>query len=432
KNPTLSKFYPTQVLCTAREIITLWVSRMVMMGQYCIGDIPYSDVYIHAMIQDGQGRKMSKSLGNGIDPLVAIDSHGADAMRFTLANMATDTQDVRMPVAEIELPDGRKVNSSPKFDNGRNFCNKLWNASRFAMINLEGTDVDAFDAAKMDVTDKWILSRLAKTIAAVTEGLEAFKYNEPVNEIYRFFWNDFCDWYLEWTKPRFTDEAQKPIAQNVLAFVIDQVLRLLHPFAPFITEGIYQNLNELAPKRGIKGIMDLTCSESIMIAPWPENIDGCIDAASEEQIEHAQNVIRAIREVRSQYNIPPAKKVDCSANASGAASEVLNANSALICQLASLESLAIESGLEKPENSAAVIVDEAEVYVHDVVDPEAERKRLLKQKEFVEKGIKPLEGKLNNENFVSRAKPEVVEQSRQKLKELQDQLEAINKHLAEL
>jgi valyl-tRNA synthetase len=180
ENETLSKFYPTQVLCTAREIITLWVSRMVMMGQYCVGDIPYSDVYIHAMIQDGQGRKMSKSLGNGIDPLVAIDSHGADAMRFTLASMTTDTQDVRMPVAAIELPDGRTVNSSPKFDVGRNFCNKLWNASRFAMMNLEGTDPGAFDAAKMDTTDKWILSRLAKTIAATTKGLEEFKYKEPL------------------------------------------------------------------------------------------------------------------------------------------------------------------------------------------------------------------------------------------------------------
>ena len=144
----LKTFYPTQVLCTAREIITLWVSRMVMMGQYCVGDIPFSDVYIHAMIQDGQGRKMTKSLGNGIDPLVAIDSHGADAMRFTLASMTTDTQDVRMPVAALELPDGRTVNSSPKFDFGRNFCNKLWNASRFAMMNLEGIDPAAFDASE--------------------------------------------------------------------------------------------------------------------------------------------------------------------------------------------------------------------------------------------------------------------------------------------
>ncbi|MHC4629384.1 MAG: class I tRNA ligase family protein, partial [Planctomycetota bacterium] len=160
----LKTFYPGNVLCTAREIITLWVSRMVMMGQYCAGDIPFADVYIHAMIQDGQGRKMSKSLGNGIDPLVAIDSHGVDAMRFTLASMATDTQDIRMPVAAMTLPDGRVANTSPKFDIGRNFCNKLWNASRFALMNLEGTDAAGFDCQKTDITDKWILSRLAETI----------------------------------------------------------------------------------------------------------------------------------------------------------------------------------------------------------------------------------------------------------------------------
>ena len=432
ENETLKKFYPTQVLCTAREIITLWVSRMVMMGQYCVGDIPYSDVYIHAMIQDGQGRKMSKSLGNGIDPLVAIDSHGADAMRFTLASMTTDTQDVRMPVSELQLPDGRTVNSSPKFDLGRSFCNKLWNASRFAMMNLDGTDPAAFDISKMDITDKWILSRLAKTIAAVTKSLDEFKYKEPLDEIYRFFWNDFCDWYLEWTKPRIYDGDQKPIAQNVLAFVLDQVLRLLHPFVPFITEGIFQNLNDIAPARGLKGIMELTATESVMIAPWPESIDGCVDEQTERQIETVQNVIRAIRDVRSQYNIPPSKPLVCSASASDAVCQMLTGNAALIQKQAFVELLTIQTDLEKPDNAAAIVVGDIQIYVHDAVDKEAERIRLEKQKEFIEKGLKPLEGKLNNENFTSRAKPEVVEQSQAKLKELQDQLAAVEKLLAEL
>ncbi|MHC4724557.1 MAG: valine--tRNA ligase, partial [Planctomycetota bacterium] len=243
--PELKTFYPGDVLCTAREIITLWVSRMVMMGQYCVGDIPFRDVYIHAMIQDGEGRKMSKSLGNGIDPLVAINSHGADAMRFTLASMTTDTQDIRMPVEHMELPDGRIENTSPKFDIGRNFCNKLWNASRFAIMNLEGIDPARFDKTKMTLTDKWILSRLARTVAVVSNSLDAFKYSEPLSELYKFFWNDFCDWYLEWAKPRMQDEHQKPIAQNVLAYVLDVTLRLLHPFIPFITEGIFKKLNEI-------------------------------------------------------------------------------------------------------------------------------------------------------------------------------------------
>ena len=428
----LKTFYPTQVLCTAREIITLWVSRMVMMGQYCAGDIPFADVYIHAMIQDGQGRKMSKSLGNGIDPLVAIDSHGADAMRFTLASMTTDTQDVRMPVAPLELPDGRTVNTSPKFDLGRSFCNKLWNASRFAMMNLEGTDPAAFDAAKMDMTDRWILSRLARTIKATTEALDGFKFNEPINELYRFFWNDFCDWYLEWSKPRMQDAEQRAIAQNVLAFVLDQTLRLLHPFVPFITEGIYQNLNGIAPRRGLKGIADLSAPAALMAAPWPERMDSRIDEACEKQIDLVQRVIRAIRDIRSQYTIAPSRPVEVSASAPGGACELLTAQSSLIGQLAGVSAFRVSATLEKPANAAAAIVEDVQLYVHDVIDPEAERVRLQKQKEFIENGLRPLQAKLGNENFISRAKPEVVEQTRQKINELAEQLAAVNKHLAEL
>ncbi|MHC4929114.1 MAG: class I tRNA ligase family protein, partial [Planctomycetota bacterium] len=299
-------------------------------------------------------------------------------------------------------------------------------------MNLEGTDPTAFDVSQMDITDKWILSRLAKTIAAVTKGLDEFKYKEPLDEIYRFFWNDFCDWYLEWTKPRIYDGQQKPIAQNILAFVLDQVLRLLHPFVPFITEGIFQNLNLVAPKRGLNGIMELQTADSIMVAPWPESIDGCVDEQTEQQIERVQSVIRSIRDIRSQYTIPPARPLVCSASAPEAVCAMLNSNAALIQKQAFVESLTVETELEKPDNAAAIIVDEIQVYVHDAVDKEAERKRLEKQKEFVEKGIKPLAGKLSNENFTRRAKPEVVAQSRQKLKELTDQLEAIEKLLAEL
>jgi len=228
------------------------------------------------------------------------------------------------------------------------------------------------------------------------------------------------------------DDAQKPIAQNVLAFVLDQVLRLLHPFVPFISEGIFQNLNDIAPKRGLKGIMDLTAAESIMIAPWPECIDGCVDEPTERQIATVQNVVRAIRDVRSQYNIPPSKPLVCSASGSESVCVMLNSNAALIQKQAFVETLTVQSGLNKPEDAAAVILDDIQIYVHDAVDKEAERSRLEKQKEFIEKGIAPLAGKLGNENFTSRAKPEVVEQSRQKLKELQDQLAAVEKLLSEL
>jgi valyl-tRNA synthetase len=432
ENETLKAFYPTNVLCTAREIITLWVSRMVMMGQYCLGDIPFSDVYIHAMIQDGLGRKMSKSLGNGIDPLTIIESHGADAMRFTLAGMTTDTQDVRMPVAPLTLPDGRTVNSSPKFDNGRNFCNKLWNASRFAMMNLEGTDPAAFNASKMDITDKWILSRLAVVVRDVTETLKSYRFNDPVNALYKFFWNDLCDWYLEWAKPRMADAAQRPIAQNVLAFALDQTLRMLHPFVPFITEGIFQNLNAIAPVRRLGTLAAAPSAESIMIAPWPAGLDAFIAPDVERQIETLQNCIGAIRDIRNKYNIHPARRLIGTLVAPQGRLGVLRDGSRLICELAGMEQLIIEADAAKPANSAAAIVEEMQIYVHDVVDVEAERQRLQKQKEFIENGIRPLQAKLSNESFVSRAKPEVVEQSRQKLKDLTDQLDAVNKNLAEL
>jgi valyl-tRNA synthetase len=430
KTPEMDKFYPGDVLCTAREIITLWVSRMVMMGQYCVGDIPFKDVYIHAMIQDGQGRKMSKSLGNGIDPLVAIDSHGADAMRFTLASMTTDTQDIRMPVEQMNLPDGRTVNTSPKFDIGRNFCNKLWNASRFAMMNLEGTDAEKFDPSKMTVSDKWILSRLANTVCDVTEQLDSYKFNEPLSAIYRFFWNDLCDWYLEWAKPRMIDEAQKPIAQNILAFVLDQTLRLLHPFVPFITEGIFGKLNDIAPVRKLGGLAEAKASKALIVAGWPEGLELLIDPDIEEDI--CIIVTRVIREIRNQYNIVPSKRLAASANAPKATADILKANAELICNLAGLDKFLVETEAEKPQNAATALVDEIEVYVHDVIDTEAERSRLEKQKQQIENALGSVQSKLKNEDFVTRAKPEVVTQAREKLQELTEQVETIEKHLSEL
>jgi len=431
--PELKTFYPGDVLCTAREIITLWVSRMLMMGQYCVGDIPFSDVYIHAMIQDGQGRKMSKSLGNGIDPLVAIDSHGADAMRFTLASMTTDTQDIRMPVESMTLPDGRQANTSPKFDIGRNFCNKLWNASRFALMNLEGVNPDEFNANQMDITDRWILSRLAKTVSEVTDSLNKFKYSEPLAGLYRFFWNDFCDWYLEWTKPRMQDEQKKPIAQNVLAFVLGQTLRLLHPFVPFITEGIFQKLNEIAPNRRLKGIAETDIAKALVISKWPESLDSLVDENSEMQINLVQAVIRAIRDIRSQRNIPTSKKLVVSAKSQQETVEILNTNSELIGQLANVKEFKAGTELSKPANAAISIMEDAtEVYVHDAVDVQAEQAKLDKQKQQIEKAKKAVETKLANKNFVTKARPEVVTRARDRFAELSEQLKTVEKHLSEL
>jgi valyl-tRNA synthetase len=429
--PELKTFYPGNVLCTAREIITLWVSRMLMMGQYCAGDIPFRDVYIHAMIQDGQGRKMSKSLGNGIDPLVAIDSHGADAMRFTLASMTTDTQDIRMPVVSMTLPDGRRANTSPKFDIGRNFCNKLWNASRFALMNLEGLDTAKFDADKMDITDRWILSRLAKTISEVTESLDKFKYSEPLSSLYRFFWNDFCDWYLEWAKPRMQDELKKPIAQSVLAFVLDQTLRLLHPFVPFITEGIFQKLNEVAPLRRLKGIAESKVTKALVIAQWPGGLESLMDEDAEKQIMLIQAAIRTVRDIRSNRNIPPNEMLVVSAKSQQETVEILNSNAELIQQLTGVKEFKAGVTIVKPANAAVAIADATEVYVHDAIDVDAERAKLEKQKEQIERAKKAVEAKLANENFVTKAKPEVVAQARDRLTELLEQLKTVEKHLSE-
>jgi valyl-tRNA synthetase len=430
--PELKTFYPGDVLCTARDIITLWVSRMVMMGQYCAADIPFSDVYIHAMIQDGEGRRMSKSLGNGIDPLVIIDSHGADAMRFTLANMATETQDIRMPVIQMTLPDGRTENTSPKFDIGRNFCNKLWNASRFALMNLEGIDPDRFDPEKMDITDRWILSRLAKTANETSKYLDEYKFSEPLAQLYKFFWNDFCDWYLEWIKPRMQDEQQKPIAQNVLAFVLDQILRLLHPFVPFITEGIFQKLNEIVPVRELKGLAEAKEYKALVVAQWPEGLDTLINEDIEKQISDVQMPVRTYRDMKNKYNIPNSEKVSASANVSTEILDTLTANSDLICHLAGLKDFNLGVDIPKPAKAAVSVVDGMSFYMHNVIDVEAERTRLEKEKQEAEKAKKAVEVRLANENFVTKAKPEVVAQARERLFELTEQLETVEKHLSEL
>jgi len=430
--PELKTFYPGDVLCTAREIITLWVSRMVMMGQYCAGDIPFRDVFIHAMIQDGEGRKMSKSLGNGIDPLVAINSHGADAMRFTLASMTTQTQDVRMPVEKMKLPDGRTENTSPKFDIGRNFCNKLWNASRFALMNLDGIEPDKFDKDKMTITDKWILSRLAQTITDVTKQLDEFKYSEPLAQLYRFFWNDFCDWYLEWIKPRIQDEQKKPVVQNILAFVLDQILRLLHPFVPFITEGIFQKLNETVPIRKLKGLAEAKKSEALIVAAWPTRLDFLINKDAEKQIELVQTPVRTYRDIKNKYNIPHSVMASTSAAVPAEVVASLSENADLICHMAGLKEFTPGFNIPKPTKAAISVVDGMSFYMHDVIDADAERKKLEKQKDEIEKAKKAVEAKLGNKNFVAKAKPQVVAQARDKLAELAEQLKTVEKHLSEL
>jgi valyl-tRNA synthetase len=424
----LKFYYPTNTLVTARDIITLWVSRMVMMGLENMGQVPFKDVFIHPTILDGNGERMSKSKGNGIDPIDIIDTYGADAMRFSLCQMTTESQDLKLPVTKDEQ--GRNI--SEKFDIGRNFCNKLWNASRFAMMNLEGIDFDAFDAKKMTITDKWILSRLTTTVREVTEMLDNFGISEPLMAIYRFFWNDLCDWYLEWIKPRLRDPEQRQTPQNVLAFVLDCTLRLLHPFVPFITEGIFQKLNEVVPQRGLKGLIEFDKTDALIIAQWPKISDKYFEPEIEEKIAICQEVVRGIREIRNKYTVVPNKKLIASANASAKLSKILNDNADLICDRGGLDKFSASPTEVKPQTAAAAIVEQIQVFVHDIIETGAELKRLEKQRDEILAGVKSNQAKLGNENFVKRAKPEVVEQTKQRLAELSEQLAAVEKNLAEL
>jgi len=424
----LRTFYPGDVLCTAREIITLSVSRMVMMGQYCVGDIPFSDVFIHAMIQDGQGRKMSKSLGNGIDPLDIIDSHGADAMRFTLAAMTTQIQDVRMPVEEMTLPDGRRANTSPKFDIGRNFCNKLWNASRFVMMNLQSTPAWSQIHPAGNLSDAWILSRLQRAVRDATGAIEAFRFNELADTLYHFMWDEFCDWYVEIAKARINAGEDSPKA--VLAHCLDVLLRLLHPVTPFITEAIWQHLNEVAP---VRGPGDMQAEHLLVTANWPHADAGLIHPPAEEQLSLLRDLIRQVRNVRKEHGVPPDRKVDVVIEAEDAVAGMIADNADLLKSQAQIAQVTISrEAVAPPATAAAVASGGVRLYVLDIIDRDAEIARLTRQVQTLRRGIQGIEGKLANESFLAKAPPAVVGRERERLASLDAELAAVTESLETL
>ena len=424
---TLKTFYPTDVLCTAREIITLWVSRMVMFGEYFRGQSPFHDVYIHAMIQDGEGRKMSKSLGNGIDPLDIIASHGADAMRFTLAYMTTETQDVRMPVEAMTLPDGRKVNSSPKFDLGRNFCTKLWNSARFAMMNLEAAPPWGELSTSRHLSDRWILSRLTRTIRDVTMALEGYQFHDAAEVLYRYMWNDFCDWYLEIAKVRLAGGDLAPKA--VLAYGLDVLLRLLHPIMPFITEQIWEMLNQAAPNRGPD---DSPGEPLLMRAAWPTPRADWMSDVDEARFGVLMQIIGGIREVRSRYNVPTTRKVRVTVAAAGEDARLVQENAELIQSLALVEEVKIDASVRPGSTDGTVVAGAVTALIHEVIDPAAELARLAKRKETLAKGVAGAEAKLNNPKFLEKAKPELVAKERERLAGMREELSSVEKSLAAL
>ncbi|HEX8524471.1 MAG TPA: valine--tRNA ligase [Tepidisphaeraceae bacterium] len=416
ETPALQKWNPTNTLCTAREIITLWVSRMVMFNLYFRNALPFNEVFIHAMIQDGEGRKMSKSLGNGVDPLDIIQSHGSDAMRFTLCAMTTHTQDVRMPV-ERDSRTGK--NTSPKFDNGRNFCNKIWNATRFAMMHLSSVPAEGVDETKWSLADRWIVSRFNRTVADATAALQSFRYDAYAKSCYDFFWGDLCDWYLEAIKPAMKDPHRAGQTANVLAAVLDGSLRLMHPMIPFITEFIYWRLNDLRPQRGLPGKLELAASKRLINAHFPEL--GETSDPVEKSFAQIQEVIVALRNLRNQHKVEPKRIIDIAIMTNPETAWMIEYDAKEMIEL--LAGCKFDAGDRNiPADVTRVLAGGCEIYIEGLVDKAAEEQRNTKRREELNKQISALRGRLSNESYTKKAPPHLVKQTQDQLKEAEEEL----------
>jgi valyl-tRNA synthetase len=424
ETPELRKFYPTSVLSTARDIITLWVARMVIFGLFNRNEVPFRDVYIHPIIQDGQGKRMSKSAGNGVDPVDIIEIYGADALRYSLAAGATETQDLRIPVEPLKLPDGRVVNTSERFELGRNFANKFWNAARLALMNLDGYEPATLLREELPIEDRWIIDGLDRTIEEVTSALERFQFAEAARLLRDFTWGHFCDWYLEFVKGRLRDPEARPIAQRVLAALLDGLCRLLHPIMPFVTEQVWQGLNSLAPVRGLPE--PKAALESVCVAAWPSPL-GWSDLTARQTVDQWCEAIKAIRNLKAERNVPKEAKIAPIIVAQGTVADWLRQGEPFLRGLLPAESITIVSSVERPAECAVAVLPEAEIILplEGLIDKEAERAKMRKSLAEFEKQITGLRSKLANESFVARAPAEVVTQSRAKLAELESQRDTV-------
>jgi valyl-tRNA synthetase len=489
QNRVLDKFYPTSVLITSRDIITLWVARMVIAGLYNVGEVPFHEVYITPKILDGYGETMSKSKGNGVDPIDVIEKFGADALRFGLAYLTTDTQDVKLPVdfecphcaaqfaqtkknrqlprIECEkcgkpfstqwaeqsedkaLPRGAVV--SERFELGRNFANKLWNAARFSLINLEGYTPGAVEDEDLLLEDRWLLSRLSTVTQEVTTALERYRYADAARTLYDFAWNEFCSFYVEMTKARLDPQAlagyamgdagasrlrARLTAQRVLAHALDTLMRLLHPMMPFLTEEVWQLLGQVAPLRGLPATAK--ASKSICIALWPAPELAWQNATIEAQFADFQAVLGAVREIRQRQNIPPREELAFSVCCDEHTAGLLRPMQPYFTQMARATGTAWGPNAAAQDISASVTLAgrhgpiEVHVDLSRFIDVAAEQKRLEKERENLSKQIGGIEGKLANSNFVERAPADVVAQQRAKLSELQNQRTSVEAALAKL
>jgi len=393
RTPELQAFYPTACVVTSFDILFFWVARMVMLGIKFMGDVPFRDVYIHALVRDAEGVKMSKSRGNAADPLAAMDKYGTDAFRFTLAALAAQGRDIRV--------------SEERVEGYRNFANKIWNAARLVLTNLEGYDAKLARRGKPSVADRWVLSRLAATVASVRKALDGYRFNDAASAVYQFLWHEFCDWYLEIAK-RSLYQSEDPVAravtQRTLVEALEVTLRLLHPFMPFISEEIWQQL----PHEG----------ESIMIAPFPRAGRKWRDAEAEAEMRPLIDIVGAVRTIRSESRISPAAEIRVTIRPGASGAEGLQAAAPLIGAL-SRSVITVSVDAARPPQSAHGVAGDAEVFVHleGVVDLAAERNRLVKEIERADKEIAFLGGKLARPDFVERAPAEIVERDRARLAE---------------
>lgn len=414
KTEELEHFYPTATLVTGYDIIFFWVARMVMMGLEFGKDIPFKHVFIHGLVRDSQGRKMSKSLGNGIDPVEVVEKYGADTLRFMLITGNTPGNDMRFYWERVE--------------SARNFANKIWNASRYMLMNLEGFDKD-FVPAEEDYTlsDRWILSRYARTVRDVTENLDKFELGEAGRMIYEFLWNEFCDWYIELTKARLYDTENvraRNTALYVLSHVLEGTLRLLHPFMPFLTEEIWQKVPHA---ENIK---------SIMISEWPQADAARISDAIEAQMTAIMESIKSIRNMRAEVGAAPSKKSEVILNFKDESlREVFTENTGYLDKLASSEPVTIlPAGAAAPENAMAGVVNGVEIYLplKGLIDVEKETARLNKELEKLEKEIKRLAGKLSNEGFLKKAPEQVVAGEKEKLAGYEEKKKSVESRIQDL
>lgn len=416
----LEYFYPTDTLVTGPDIIFFWVARMIIAGFEFTNNIPFKDVYFTSIIRDEKGRKMSKSLGNSPDPLDVISQYGADALRFTIIYLAPLGQDVLFSVDKCEI--------------GRNFANKIWNAGRFLLMNAESIKVNYnLKFENLDLTDKWILSRLNSAIRDYTNALNNFKINDASKIIYNFIWSDYCDWYVEFVKTRLAEEKDDYVKSSVLSralFVYENILKLLHPIMPFITEEIFQTICELDSSR-----KDRSSMITIMTERFPEVDEKWIDTNVESELELLQELIISIRNIRGEMNVPQARKCDVHIKCENRVFEdLVNAYSYYIERLARVENILIGRNIQRPKNSSVSVVKGNEIYIplEGLIDIEVEKERLKKEIERLEKLIDSVNKKLSNKNFLSRAPEEIVNTEKEKQKNFSEALEKVKKNLSML